>query len=115
MIQLGDHIGRSYAARVVKYTDPGANADRIALVIERELAWNSSHQEPKPLQLMGAGRFARPGHEFVAPFVAPRNAEGAGMGIIFAEKAFKSMVEFVAPWRPVGRRCPPPLTYLITY
>jgi hypothetical protein len=27
-IQLGDDTGRSYAARVVKYADVGANADR---------------------------------------------------------------------------------------
>jgi len=72
-IQLRDDGTGFHPARVIENADPCANSDGIALVAERELAWNSSHQEPEPLQLMRTGRFARPGHEFVAP----RNAEGA--------------------------------------
>jgi hypothetical protein len=75
-IQLGHNFGRPDAARVIHDANAGADP-RTGFLLSYELTRHPTYQ-PKTLELVWAGDLSRPCHEFVAPFVAPRNASRVG-------------------------------------
>src|SRR5215471_20155111 len=75
-VQLGDDLCRSHTARIIDDANVRTDPNGVPSVVRAELTWHSPYQEPEALQLVRAGCFDGPCHEFVAPFVAPRNASG---------------------------------------